>query len=187
MKTPLALFLGFALAAPLAFAQAPEPAMPGPAAAGEKPREPMSLMPEMPPLHTTPGAPAADEPAAPLTPPLPDSRMPARKPSKTLATEEELKARIRFREVKTRALEDPAVQGEWERAHAAKTDPERREAFHAYYTRLFARMLKLDGSLAERIEAHKKLTFARIDQTRREEETVANKKLPAGGVGSGDE
>ena len=103
------------------------------------------------------------------------------KQSKTLTTEEDLKSRIRFREVKTQALKDPEVQSEWARARAAKTDPEKRDAMREYYTRLYGRMLKIDHSLAERIEAHKKLSFARMAQAPLEEQAAENKKSSPGG------
>jgi hypothetical protein len=81
-----------------------------------------------------------------------------------------LQQRIRFRQAKTRASNDPAVQAEWARANAARTDFEKRDALKAYYKALFNRMRRIDGSLRARIaeteqRAMKRLTQTRIDPT----------------------
>lgn len=189
MKTLPACLLALALAAPRLFAQtqppAAEPALPG-AEPGGRNSQPGTLMPETPPLITAP-APSL-EPAAPLPPgALPETQTPGMKQSKTLATEEDLKGRIRYREVKTQALRDPEVQRTWARAQAAKTDPQKREAMREYYTQLFGRMLKIDGSLAPRIQAHKTLSLARIAQAPAVEQAAANKKPAPGGGDNDDE
>jgi hypothetical protein len=62
-----------------------------------------------------------------------------------------MKERIRYREVKTRALKDPAIQAEWERAHKVGTDYEKRESLKKYYTMLYARMARIDKTLKKRI------------------------------------
>lgn len=116
-----------------------------------------------------------------------EAQTPAMKQSKTLETEEDLKGRIRFREVRTLALKDPAVQDDWTRAQAAKTDPQKRVAMREYYTHLFARMLKIDGTLAKRIDTHKALAFARMAQAPVKEQATANKKPSPGGASSEDE
>lgn len=90
--------------------------------------------------------------------------------SSTEAAADALQQRIRFRQAKTRASNDPAVQAEWARANAARTDFEKRDALKAYYKALFNRMRRVDGSLRARIaeteqRAMKRLTQTRIDPT----------------------
>ena len=126
----------------------------------------------------SPIAPPAEKPEAlPLIPDTPDtaekpkgSAIKQPKQDKTSASEDELGARLRLREIKTKALEDAKIQSEWDRAHAAKTDLAKREAMKSYYTLLYAKMEKLDGSLHKRIaelktEAIKRLTQHNIDPT----------------------
>ena len=79
---------------------------------------------------------------------------------------DELQQRVRFREVKTRALKDPAVQSEWDRAQTVRTDYEKREALKSYYTRLYTRMAKIDRSLKKRIAEEQGRSLARLTQTR---------------------
>ena len=79
---------------------------------------------------------------------------------------DELKKRIRFREVKNKALVDDRIQADMEIAQAAKTDKEKREALKSYYTKLFDKMLKLDPLLKPEIEARRKTYLARYDQNR---------------------
>ena len=65
-------------------------------------------------------------------------------PGNTFRAEDDLKGRIRMRQLYTRVLNDPATQSEWDAAHQVKTDPERRALLKIYYTHLYDRMLKLD-------------------------------------------
>lgn len=90
----------------------------------------------------------------------------SRKKSKTETAADDLKQRIRFREVKTRALSDPQVRDEWQRAEAARTDAGKREALRRFYERLYARMLRLDGSLKSRIAAAERSSLAMLRQSR---------------------
>ena len=170
MKTLLSCFLFSAVLVPPLFAQE-SAAVPLPAQSpSEKSdlNEPMSLMPQTPssierrpPATERQPSTAGSETSAPLP-----QQGPELKQSKTIATEEDLKERIRFREVKTQALKDANVRGQWERAQAATTDPEKREVLRQYYTQLYSRMLKIDSSLAKRIEQQKKLSLGRLDQSR---------------------
>ena len=165
MKTPLlAFFLGTAVAVSL---RAQEPALPSPtpsapsAPAGSPTPAPMTLTPltpETPPLETQPVP-------GPMIPPLPpEPQIPQPRKSTTVTSEQDLKLRIRFREAKTLALKDLGVQEQWARSRAATTDPQKREALREYYTRLYARMLKIDGSLAATIEEHRTAALARLSQ-----------------------
>jgi hypothetical protein len=90
----------------------------------------------------------------------------AERKSSTEAAVDELDQRIKFRRAKTRALYDPAVQAEWNRANAARTDYEKREAMKAYYRALFNRMRRIDGSLKPRIAATEQRALHRLTQTR---------------------
>ena len=83
---------------------------------------------------TTPQAVPSDLPLIPETPAatekprgtaLPEGPKPTKagkkeKTSSTEATEAELAERIRFREAKTKALRDPAVQAQWQRSTRAE-------------------------------------------------------------------
>ena len=160
MKTTPALFAALLVSMSALSAQdAPKPqlrgSLPSPIAPpAEKPAETLPLIPDTPDATEKPKGSAIKQP----------------KPDKTSAAEDELGARLRLREIKTKALEDAKIQSEWDRAHAAKTDFDKREAMKSYYTLLYARMEKLDGSLQKRItelktEAIKRLTQHNIDPT----------------------
>lgn len=113
----------------------------------------------------------AQEEAPGLIPEIPEapakSKPAATTESKKSSTEEaadEMQARIRMRDVKTRALQDPKVQAEWARAHVTKTDRERREVLKSYYTMLYDGMIKIDHSLKPRVEALRKALDWRLEQ-----------------------
>lgn len=88
------------------------------------------------------------------------------KQDKTAAAADEMASRIRYRQAKTRALKDPAVQAEWAKAAKARTDYARREALTNYYTLLYARMEKLDASLKKEIASRQIVSLRRIKQAR---------------------
>lgn len=62
------------------------------------------------------------------------------------------------------------MQEQWARAQSAHTDPEKRDALREYYTRLYGRMLKLDGSLKGQIELRREAALNRLEQKRIEPE-----------------
>ena len=182
MKIPVALLSALFLWEQLVTAQerattaAAEaaPAVTKPAQGGEMPADQrLELLPSSPaPLLPVPSR------AEPL-PLIPDAPAPIEKPagraireprvekrSKTETAADEIQQRVRFREVKTRALKDPAVQTEWERAHNMRTDYEKREALKSYFNRLYGRMRKIDGSLKKRIAVDEQRSMARLSQTR---------------------
>jgi len=103
--------------------------------------------------------------------PKPEGRaLPELKKSKPIQAEGELTERIRLREAKTRALRDAQIQAEWTRAEKARTPLERREALKSFYTQLYAKIDRLDGSLKKRVSvlrdaSLKKLTQRNIDPT----------------------
>jgi hypothetical protein len=88
------------------------------------------------------------------------------KKSSTEATEAELTERIRFREANTKALRDPAVQLQWKRSTRAETDFEKREALKGYYSLLFARIGKIDGTLTKLVALRQATALRALTQTR---------------------
>lgn len=167
MKTLTAFLFTILLAAPLrAQETAPEP-LPGqePQSQLEKP---ISLIPETAPAI---GKPKNGEPGTAAEQQFQKSR--------TIQSEADLKQRIRLREVKTIALKDPAVQRERERAEAATTEREKREALRSYYERLHTRILKIDGSLADLAKKRLDLQLAHLSQSRIEPPGVNDEREAA--------
>jgi hypothetical protein len=137
------------------------------------PREKLDLIPSSP-------SPAGSTVTPNPLPLIPESPEPGKKgkgaaatakkdkKSSTEAAIDDLQERIRYRQAKTRALNDPAVQNAWDRAHATRTDGEKREALKAYYKLFYARVLRIDGTLKQRVaqgeeRARRRLTQTRID------------------------
>lgn len=155
MKKMLSLVLIPFLAAPALLAQAPaEPASSfglAPSAPPEAPSgSPASLMPEgLPPLDKSPLGKGEKN-----------------RPDKTAIAEDALRKRIKLREVKTKALRDPAIQAEWEKSLVARTDYEKRAILTNYYKLLAERMLKIDGTLKTEIEALKDSYISDVTQKR---------------------
>ena len=115
--------------------------------AQELPGESLELIPEVPKGTARPKA----KPSEP------------KKKSSTEQASDDLQARIRYREARTRALEDPRLQQEWDRAQAAKTEPDKREALKSYYNLLCDRMIKIDPALKPRVETYRKTLGWRLD------------------------
>ena len=95
-------------------------------------------------------------------------------PSKTELAATELAEKIRYRQVKTRALGDPAVQEEWRKAQTARTDAEKRAGLKRYYQALYGRMAKIDKSLEKRIAERKQISLRRLQQNRIQASVVGN-------------
>ena len=112
-----------------------------------------------------------------LIPETPASaKKPAPMPQKKSTTEQasdDLQARIRYREARTKALQDPKIQMEWDRAQAAKTDPEKREAMKSYYTLLCDRVVKVDPSTKPRVEKLRQSLAWRFETGHRKREKLA--------------
>jgi hypothetical protein len=134
MKLLLAPLAAFALLTNLARGQ-------------ELPGESPSLIPEMPAPATKPRAAARSVPQK----------------SSTERTADDLQARIRFRDVKTKALQDPKFQIAWDSAQAARTDPEKRVALKDYYKQLYDRMVRIDPRVKPRVEMARKLIPLRFE------------------------
>ncbi len=112
------------------------------------PPAPRSLPPELPPLPSFPSRKTA----------LPDfSEFDVRTRINSIATQfgpnatenaaAQQRLRARYREIKARALEDPAVGAELAAAQNAHSDREMRDALKRHYTLLFERMRRTDPSL----------------------------------------
>lgn len=86
--------------------------------------------------------------------------------SQTEVASEELAMRIRYRQAKTRALGDAAIQAEAENARQAKTELEKREALKRYYKLLFTRISKIDARLKKVVEERQRLALLRLEQRR---------------------
>lgn len=125
-------------------------------------KEPLSLIPETLEPAPKPKGSALTEPGEMTS----GSSTKEQKIDKTTAAQDELDARIKMRELKTKAERDPKLQAELDRANSAKTDYEKREGLRTYYTMLYDRVAKMDPSLKKRaLEARVRMTH-RLDQTR---------------------
>jgi hypothetical protein len=80
------------------------------------------------------------------------------KKNKTAENTEDIADRIKYREAKYRAMQDPNIQGLLDEANAAKKDLDKREAMRKYYKALCAKIVKIDGSI-------KKLASTRLDES----------------------
>ncbi|MES2569371.1 MAG: hypothetical protein V4710_04870 [Verrucomicrobiota bacterium] len=128
-----------------------------------------SEMPRLPAdsVPLIPEQPVPSKKSKKRTQPLPSLEEPGKvEKTKTEVAEEELRGRIRFREAKTKAIKDPAIQVEWERAHAARTDYAKREAMKKYYRLLFGRMARIDNSIKPRIDAALTQSLRQLEQDR---------------------
>ena len=126
-----------------------------------------------PALDLMPAQPGQIIPEPTLTPETPGSipvgsaKPPVKiKTSKTETTEQDLALRIRLRQAKTRALEDPVVQAEWHNSIVARTELQRREALQKYYTRLYADVLKSDARVTKLVLIERDLALRRVQQVR---------------------
>lgn len=91
---------------------------------------------------------------------------PSEKKNKTEVAETDMKERIRMRQLKTRALNEPALQSEWQRAQSMRTDATKRDALRNYYRLLYARMTKLDPTIKKRIDTELSISLRRLSQDR---------------------
>lgn len=135
---------------------------------------PLELLPSSPDQVLPP--PSLTTEPLPLIPEAPESNEKPRgetqrevrkeKLSKTEAANNEMNARIRFREVRTRVVQDPALQVIWDEANRAPTDYEKRETLKRYYKMLYGRMAKIDRSLKKEIVLREELALKRLTQKR---------------------
>lgn len=154
MKKSFVLFLVPLLAAPALFAQAPA-----------EPASSFGLAPSAPPAQS-PGTEASLMPdGLPSLDKSPLSKEKART-DKTAVADDALQKKIKLREIKTKALRDPAVQAEWDKAAVAKTDYEKREIMKNYYRLLSALMVKMDATLKTDIETLRDSYLGDLEQKR---------------------
>jgi hypothetical protein len=117
----------------------------------------------LPPPATEPGL----IPEAPDAKPRGKAPAKSEKKSKTQVAEEELAQLIQFRQAKNRALvSDPSLQTEYHDANAAHTDAEKRAALKKYYTRLYARIRKLEPRVKKLATEREQLALRRLEQRR---------------------
>jgi len=180
MKTFIALLFTAVIVSSLCAQETKPDAMPSQPAASPTPTptavldplstEPLQLIPDTPSTVPKPSGQSSgsrngssvspyDSPAS-----MDDAKEKLQK-SKAVADADDLKGRIRFREVKTLALKDAKVQEQWDLAQTAKTTREKIAAMKQYYNLLFAKMLAIDRSLKPRVEKSKTEALARVDQT----------------------
>jgi hypothetical protein len=136
------------------------PTAPAPAA-GER-QDPIGLIPDLLEPAPKPEGGAIPQPGRDLS--GSDGRGP--RVDRTTAAQDEMAARIRFRELTNKVSLDPKIAGELEKANNAKTDLEKREGLKQYYTLLYGRVVKLDRSLEKRATALKARLIHRLAQTR---------------------
>ena len=143
---------------------------PPPLAPAEKDKDRLELMPSKPAQLLPPPTGLSLIPEIPLPPEKSRSRTvesPIKKRDSATADAEDLvKQRIRLREAKTKAQRDPAVQAEWDRAAAVRTDYEKREVLKGYYKLLYGRMAKIDPTLKAPIDAQLQQSLGQLEQTK---------------------
>ena len=128
--------------------------------------KPGQLMPEAIPSNPKPHGHSGGKRGEPPLAPQPGPAL-----ASTFKAEQDLKTLIRLRQIQTRAQNDPSIQADWDAAHRAKSDPKRRELLTIYYNHLYGRMLKLDSSLAEKIQARRAAALGRLQYNRLREAT----------------
>jgi hypothetical protein len=125
------------------------PAQPSPAPAPDS----LSLIPDAPPEAQKPPRRSGGT----------VSQNPIRK-NKTDAGAQDFAERIKFREAKTKALRDEQIQQELSNADAARKDQEKRDALKRYYKLLYAKILKIDGSLKKIVAQRQEQSLKQLDQ-----------------------
>lgn len=123
---------------------------------------PLPLMPETPssptekPRHSY-GAGGSSSAGAAAQNPI--------KKNKTQENTEDVADRIKYREAKYKAMQDPKIQALLDEANAAKKDLDKREAMRKYYKELGAKIVKIDGSIKKLATARMQESLKLLDQT----------------------
>lgn len=153
-----------------AAAEPPADNSPPPLAPADKDKDRLELMPSKPAQLLPPPTGLSLIPEMPLPPeklrPRAVESPIKKRDSATADAEDLIKQRIRMREAKTKAQHDPAVQAEWDRAAAVRTDYEKREVLKSYYKLLYGRMAKIDPTLKAPIETQLQQSLGQLEQTR---------------------
>lgn len=100
---------------------------------------------------------------------MPAEGAPAPVDPRTLAAsgeEQELKMRIRYQQVRTKAEQDPDIESLLNKAKTSTTFEGERAAYRKYYELLFKKMKKLDSSLSKKCDLMEKTYLSRLAQTR---------------------
>ena len=84
----------------------------------------------------------------------------------TFATEKDVRVRVHLRQAENHVLNDPAIQAEWDAAHRAPSQPERRTLLTAYYNHLYGDMIKLDPSIATLASVRRQAAIERMRYNR---------------------
>ncbi len=141
------------------------PGSQAPAVAAAKPDDRLELIPGQSPQPGNDPVPLIPESPTP-TGKRKENRPIKEKKSETEQATEKMGDRVRFRLAQNKAVNDPAVQAQFERIHLMRTDSERRTEWKAYYKLLFAKMNRLDGSLKAQIELAERKAVDRVTQKR---------------------
>ena len=100
---------------------------------------------------------------------MPVEGAPASVDPRTLAAsgeEQELKMKIRYQQVRTKADQDPDIESLRNKAKTSSTFEGERAAYRKYYELLFKKMKKLDSSLSKKCDLMEKTYLSRLAQTR---------------------
>lgn len=125
---------------------------------------PFSLMPDnMPPPVQKPSHRSTDSSTETSRPGVAG---PVVKKNKTEENIDNIADRIKFREAKTKALRDQKVIDLDAQVAAARTDPEKRALLKEYYTTLYGKILKIDGSLKKLVADRLKQSLNALDQSK---------------------
>jgi|GEM_PF-3031418 len=123
---------------------------------------PLSLIPDMPAPVEKPSRRSSGGTSG-------GSRPGAVNPVKKNTTEtntNDIADRIKFREAKTKALRDEKVQEQLALAESAKNDREKRIYLKKYYTLLYAKILKIDGSIKKLVSQRQAQSLKQLDQSK---------------------
>jgi len=191
MKSLLVLLAAAASLSLLALGQAGTgSASPSPAAASPAPAAAPSLTGSAAasgvPLPGQPGGPVLDKPMPLMPEPIPSgdeaagagqpgrggrtrksgpAASPGGSPTNTFDVEQDIRIHIRIRKAETIASSDPQIEADWLAAHATRTDPDRRAAFTKYYNDLFARVARIDPTIAQRADLRRQDAIDRLHYT----------------------
>jgi hypothetical protein len=178
MKLLAIFFAALNVSVCFASAQAPTPATPAK-------EEPIQVAP----APVKPSGPEVLDPVGELSL-IPETFLPATKPkssgavvkkkSSTEQAGDDLQMRVRLRQVKSKALQDPKFEAEWAQAQAATTNATKRDLLTRYYHSLYDRMAALDPKLKPRLEEMRQSLTWRIGARGKKpaEQAVLGEDLP---------
>jgi len=77
---------------------------------------------------------------------------------------QDAREKVRYSQVRSKALEDPTVLKLQDKADTATSDDEQKAASKQYYKALFDKMRELDSSLKDRIDRTEAATLRRLEK-----------------------